>query len=187
MGDMADFALEEMMNQDEIEQRYQTFDEAADAGVEELLYDYNGARFPGVFDGCFNMARRKRTKVTPSTCPYCGTVAVCIDSKEIYGRSYGLAWKCPTCPDVYVGCHKGTRQPLGRLADAELRNAKIAAHAAFDPLWKRGTMTRSEAYWWLAKALNLAEPPHIGEMNLDQCRRVVEVCRMASQTERKTT
>lgn len=49
MGDMADFALEEMMNQDEIERRYQTFDEAADAGVEELLYDYNGARFPGVF------------------------------------------------------------------------------------------------------------------------------------------
>jgi hypothetical protein len=63
---------------------------------------------------------------------------------------------------------------LGRLADAELRKAKIAAHAVFDPLWKSGEMTRKEAYRWLAKALNLAEPPHMGSMNIDECHLVIK-------------
>jgi hypothetical protein len=35
-----------------------------------------------------------------------------------------------------VGCHKGTTKPLGRLADAELREWKKRAHAAFDPVWQ---------------------------------------------------
>ena len=116
-------------------------------------------------------------KPVPPVCSYCGTTAVLVDSAVIYhGTSYGFAWKCPACPDVYVGCHQCTRKPLGRLADAELRVAKMLAHAAFDRLWRRGKMSRSEAYHFLAEKLGLpAGSCHIGEFDLDFCRRVVEV------------
>lgn len=119
------------------------------------------------------MTRRKRPKATPPVCPYCGKPAVFTPtSSEVYhGRDYGPLWICRPCL-AWVGCHKGTRQPLGRLADAELRKAKLAAHAVFDPLWKSGRMTRKEAYRRLAKAMGLAEPPHMGEMDLNMCQRV---------------
>lgn len=69
-------------------------------------------------------------------CPYCGNPSRLVDSIEVYGnRSYGMMYLCKCVPGwAYVGCHKGTTVPLGRLADAELRAAKRAAHAAFDPL-----------------------------------------------------
>ena len=49
MGDMANYALDEMMDYDELQCRYPTLEEAAEAGVEELLYDYDGGEFPRVF------------------------------------------------------------------------------------------------------------------------------------------
>lgn len=56
-------------------------------------------------------------------CPYCGRQAEYVDSKVIYGRSYGMAYLCRNC-DAYVGVHRGTDEPLGRLADASLRKWK---------------------------------------------------------------
>ncbi|WP_278247013.1 zinc-finger-containing protein [Agathobaculum desmolans] len=70
-------------------------------------------------------------------CNYCGRKAELVDSKVIYGTSYGMMYLCRRC-NAYVGCHKGTDRPLGRLADAELRYWKKAAHAVFDPLWRQG-------------------------------------------------
>jgi 2-hydroxychromene-2-carboxylate isomerase len=72
--------------------------------------------------------------------------------------------------------------PLGRLANAELRLAKQRAHAAFDALWKDGSMERSEAYSALAKALGLAfDDCHIGYFDLDTCARVVELSQTIRQ------
>ena len=116
---------------------------------------------------------------TPSpTCPYCGAPATYEpDSSCVYQRNYGPIWRCVPCK-AWVGCHKGTKKPLGRLADAELRKAKIAAHAAFDWRWKHGAMSRGQAYKWLAESMGLTqEETHIGAFDLDQCRRVVELCR----------
>lgn len=70
-------------------------------------------------------------------CDYCGRETEYVDSKVIYGKSYGKIYLCRNCM-AYVGVHKGTDKPLGRLANAELRNWKKAAHAVFDPLWKYG-------------------------------------------------
>lgn len=61
---------------------------------------------------------------------------------------------CAPC-DAYVGCHQGTTNAPGRLANTELRAAKMAAHAAFDPLWQSGAKKRGAAYAWLATALGL--------------------------------
>lgn len=122
------------------------------------------------------------------TCPYCQQPACLTTGATIYPHRADLHDKrfyhCAPCR-AWVGCHPGTDKPLGRLANAELRAAKMAAHAAFDPLW-RGTSTRkrSEAYRWLAGKLGIAwKDCHIGEMNVEQCRRVVEIC-TTSQTTR---
>lgn len=72
---------------------------------------------------------------------------------------------------------KGT-MPLGRLANAELRSAKSAAHAMFDPLWKSRKMHRGQAYAWLAKQMGLRqEDCHIGMFDVDQCKKVFQVMR----------
>ena len=112
-------------------------------------------------------------------CDYCGHRAEYVDSKIIYGKSYGMIYLCRNCM-AYVGVHKGTSKPLGRLANAELRHWKKLAHAFFDPLWKFGRFKgrRNDAYGWLFKKMGLPiEKTHIGMFDVQQCRQVVEICR----------
>lgn len=123
-------------------------------------------------------------KIQAPFCSYCGNKSELVDSERVYGRSYGMMYLCANYPvcDAYVGCHPGTDKPLGRLANAELREWKKKAHAAFDPLWRnrvqgRQQMKRSEAYAWLAKELGLErERTHIGMFDVLQCKQVVELC-----------
>lgn len=114
-------------------------------------------------------------------CDYCGNEAVLVEDSEIYGRSYGhKAWLCRDC-NAYVGCHGRSDKPLGRLANAELRRWKMAAHAAFDPLWKRGLLRRNAAYAWLAEQMGLpVEKTHIGMFDVAQCQRVIEIINKTS-------
>lgn len=114
-------------------------------------------------------------------CDYCGRNAALVKGDKIYPHRpdlYNLQfWQCEPC-SAFVGCHKNSdAKPLGRLADAELRRAKSAAHAAFDPLWKSGNKTRNEAYQWLSRKLNLSKDKcHIGMFDTEMCRKVIEVC-----------
>lgn len=127
-------------------------------------------------------------------CPYCGKDAQLVGGSAIYPHRPDLHalkfWQCEPC-GAYVGCHKkgayffvgaakivsdGTIA-LGRLANAELRAAKQEAHAAFDPMWRGGGMTRATAYRWLAKKMGLpVSACHIGELDVSQCREVVRLC-----------
>jgi len=121
------------------------------------------------------------------TCRYCLLPAVLLrhgDAGYPYGADYGPTWTCTPCQS-WVGCHPGTENALGGLANAELRKAKQAAHAAFDPLWqakiRRDKCSKGQArragYRWLAEQLGIPfKRCHIGYMNLDECRKVVEVC-----------
>lgn len=120
---------------------------------------------------------RKRRYQPPPICPYCHRAADLVSSAEIYGgRDFGPVWCCKPC-DAWVGCHKGGTKPKGRLADKALRDAKIRAHAAFDPIWKSGEMARGDAYGWLAEHMGVDKRDcHIGMFDLDQCSRVVMVC-----------
>jgi hypothetical protein len=121
-------------------------------------------------------------------CPYCGDEAKLEDSSKIYrGRSYGPAWICrkyPVC-DAYVGCHPGTEKPLGRLADRDLRAAKMKAHSALDPHWRRKvdlcgwrkSGARKWAYRKLAKEMGISEDEcHVGMFDVEQCARVIAIC-----------
>ena len=114
-------------------------------------------------------------------CPYCARQAKPVNGAAIYQNRPDLHklifWQCKPC-DAYVGCHRGTMKPLGRLADKTLRLAKQRAHAAFDPLWKSRHMTRSAAYEWLAGVMELpVSQTHIGMFDNAQCRKAVEASR----------
>lgn len=115
-------------------------------------------------------------------CDYCGRRAEFVDSSIVYrGVSYGMIYLCRCKPGyAFVGVHKGTDRPLGRLADAGLREWKKRAHAAFDPIWKEGRFRgrRNAAYAWLSEQMNLPpEKTHIGMFDEKQCEQVIQICR----------
>jgi zinc-finger-containing domain len=117
----------------------------------------------------------------PDGCIYCSSPVLFADSKLIYGRSYGNMYICSneSCRAT-VGIHKEgefKNEPLGRLANAELRHWKQQAHAAFDQLWlgKTKIMTRKEAYKIMGNLLNLDESfCHIGMFNIEQCQELIQ-------------
>jgi hypothetical protein len=119
-------------------------------------------------------------------CPYCGAQATLHkDSSVVYHKNFGPIWACLPC-GAWVGCHPGTMKPLGRLANKQLRDAKVAAHKAFDPLWQRKMKesgwrrrsARSMGYKWLAAQLGIPkEECHIGMFNLEQCQEVIKICK----------
>lgn len=114
--------------------------------------------------------------LTP-VCPYCKSFSKLVTGKEVYPHRKDLFsltfYQCKPC-EAFVGTHKGTTNPLGRLANARLRKAKSAAHRAFDPLWRLGDMKRKEAYKWLAEILNIeVSDCHIGMFDDETCDDVV--------------
>ena len=126
------------------------------------------------------------TKPMPP-CPYCGAdVRFHSSSAFVYrGTDYGPVYACsrfPTC-DAIVGVHKGTTEPLGRLANRSLRDWKKRAHAAFDPIWQMAPgspkrKTRNSAYGWLSVQLGIpGETCHIGMFDEETCQRVVALCK----------
>lgn len=119
------------------------------------------------------------------TCDYCGKAAEFVTGREVYPHRPDLfgkkLYRCLPCNAV-VGCHEGTETPLGRLANPELRKAKMEAHAFFDPIWKGKSKKRGSAYAWLSDQLGIAKNEcHIGMFDVAMCNRVVEVCRNAGR------
>lgn len=117
----------------------------------------------------------------PATCPCCGSSRIeCAHHEAVYGREYSdWPWmlRCLSCTAT-VGLHPFTNIPLGTLANKAIRDARMRAKDAFNPIWKTGFMTRGEAYAWLAKQLGIerAEDCHIGWFNEEQCNAVVQAC-----------
>lgn len=117
----------------------------------------------------------------PEQCDNCASYEVeFVGNEAVYGRSYGkwpYVYFCSSC-QAAVGCHPGTRIPLGRMADKKTRQLRARAHTHFDPLWKSGAMSRTEAYRLLSRNLNIpAEQCHISQMNVEQLKFVIEHCR----------
>lgn len=117
----------------------------------------------------------------PPICPYCGKPSERVTGADVYRHRSDLRakviYRCLPCK-AHVGCHDGTDKPLGRLANAELRAAKMKAHAAFDPIWKgQAKQVRSEAYGWLAAELGIPKRDcHIGMFDVATCDRVISIC-----------
>jgi hypothetical protein len=95
---------------------------------------------------------------------------------------------------AFASCHPGTAIPCARPANGHTRYLRHKAHEAFDPLWMgygsgsgrtKGVATgkaRKRAYRWLAQEMGLEiQDMHIGLLNADQCRRVIELCTQRAQ------
>lgn len=129
------------------------------------------------------VAKVKDYLPAPCECPYCASPVELVSNAVIYGKPYGwpLTYRCVKCW-ARVGCHPGTDIPLGTLADAATQKARMAAHDAFDPLWKsKGPGARGRAYRLLAKSLGLPVA-HISWFDAPTCWRVVELCRSGTIT-----
>ena len=86
---------------------------------------------------------------------------------------YGTRWTCPF-QGCSVVCWNGrTSTP----ADEETRKARQAAHAAFDPFWKGGCLSKAAAYKELAAYMGLTlKETHIGQFDQSQCAVVMAFC-----------
>lgn len=127
----------------------------------------------------------------PVRCDYCNGHAKLVNGGKLYPHRPDLKrllfWHCAAC-SAWVGVHRGTQRPLGRLATAQLRRLKMLAHGAFDPIWKSKLKTRSEAYSWLAEAMGLTkDETHIGLFDEDQCRKVAELANAFMREARRGT
>lgn len=115
-------------------------------------------------------------------CNYCGAKAVLVRVGENgypYVDDHGPVWICEPC-QAWVGVRARSRNhaPLGRLANAELREAKRRLHDALEPLvqakMRRDGVNifaaRGKAMKWLIAALGLdVASPNLHSLTLDQC------------------
>ena len=113
--------------------------------------------------------------VRPPKCLHCTEKPQLVRGLAVYPHRPDLDhkhfWLCPC--GAYCGCHPKTAKALGTPCNAQTRKARSVTHAVFDPLWRKGSWSRSEAYSWLAKALN--EDPskvHIGMFTETRCQLV---------------
>lgn len=119
-------------------------------------------------------------------CPYCGAYAYCRPASIVYGnvsrRKDSYLYICsrwPAC-DSYVGVHQNSREPLGTLANSELRHKRILAHRALSELQCQRHMKKWEAYIWLQAKLGLNESQaHIGMFSEYMCEQTISLCRQA--------
>jgi hypothetical protein len=58
------------------------------------------------------------------------------------------------------------------MARHALRELRKQCHTKFDPLWKKGTMSRTEAYRFLQKLMRLidADAAHIAKFDEERCK-----------------
>ena len=119
-------------------------------------------------------------------CAPCNQPAELVDSAKIYGPGtyYGKFWHCEHCK-AYVGVHKDTDQPLGTLANKDLRSWRQKAHEYFDPKWKKKAQiakisiskAKNLGYEWLAKQLDYTRAEcHIAMFNVAECKQVIQIC-----------
>lgn len=119
----------------------------------------------------------------PKICRYCGSVIRLVPAKTIYGEAaarLGLKkefiYQCQNC-NARVGCHKGTKRPLGNVANETLRLKRMETHQIFDAFWKAQGMSRTQGYKWMAKYMELPEDhAHIGGFEMDQCQKLIDLC-----------
>lgn len=101
-------------------------------------------------------------------CPVHGCEFAAKDGR--FGRFYG----CPRWPDCDRIASKSKFDMNWRVSDQETRTARIAAHDAFDAVWKSGRATRSRCYHALGELLGLSSQKcHIEHFDVERCDHVV--------------
>jgi hypothetical protein len=143
----------------------------------------------------------KPVKALPQPmCDYCGvraTLARSGDEAYPYRDDHGPVWICPAC-QAWIGIHaRSTRNvPLGRLADAALRDAKSRLHDALEPLVAgkvrrdhvNAFEARAKAIRWVSAELGFDPvPASIHAFTLDQCEKALRYVNAFTAARRATT
>lgn len=116
----------------------------------------------------------------PPICEVHKTKGILVGGEVVYPHRTDLFdkkfWICTikTC-NARCGEHAAKG---GFMAAKETRDARMAAHAAFDSLWKEGSSkrfrSRGGAYQWLSEVMKMHQNDcHIGFMTAEKCRQVV--------------
>lgn len=116
-------------------------------------------------------------------CRYCGGVIRLVPAEKVYQaaterlkQQRQWIYQCQNC-NARVGCHRDSKRPLGNVANEVLRLKRMETHHVFDAFWQSQGMTRTAAYRWLAKQMDLpAELAHIGGFEMEQCHRLIALC-----------
>jgi ssDNA-binding Zn-finger/Zn-ribbon topoisomerase 1 len=108
--------------------------------------------------------------------PSCGE---CGGAMTLKRSRFGPFWSCSRWPDCggTHGAHPDG-SPLGVPADKATKLARIAAHDAFDELWRgeHAPMKRKEAYRWMQEVMGLASGEcHIGRFPVSRCSTLVRL------------
>ncbi|QBY56420.1 zinc-finger-containing protein [Cupriavidus oxalaticus] len=120
-------------------------------------------------------------------CDYCGGKAVLARMGEEtypYQEDHGPVWICSPC-HAWIGVRARSKHhtPLGRLADAALREKKSQLHDALEPLvaakMRRDGVNafeaRGKAMKWLIASLHIpVDSPSIHALSLDQCEQAIQ-------------
>jgi hypothetical protein len=122
-------------------------------------------------------------------CDYCGspaTLARAGDEIYPYREDHGALWMCVDC-QAWIGVFpRSTRNvPLGRLADARLRELKAKLHAMLEPLAQAKVRrdgcsifeARAKGLKWVTQQIGaaLAERGSIHSLDAEQCEAAISV------------
>ena len=124
--------------------------------------------------------KKKRKKAKPGIrrCRYCGgTVSIRHSSEISTALQDSFLYVCNHYPEcsAYVRIRPGTNIPDGEMADAHVRSKRSEAHYYFDMLFKKGLMSRYDAYIWLMQQLCVPRTmAHIKYLSSYDCDFVIE-------------
>lgn len=126
-------------------------------------------------------------------CPYCGSIAVLRRADEIYknppdkmeDRMLLVCKNYPEC-DSYIKADKDGN-PIGVMANKELRHLRLIAHNYFDEIFKNNILSRSDAYKLLSDKLGTPlKETHISNFDEYRCKVVIKIAKNILATHPKT-
>lgn len=115
-------------------------------------------------------------------CPYCGKHADLM-SNGIFrgGNATGVVWACLPC-DARVGVVKKDAgfNPLGRLANEELRALKKKTYVAFEQVSAVTGMSRTAVYRLVEAEADIPRREcQLGMFDLTRCQQALDICLIA--------
>ncbi len=123
------------------------------------------------------------------TCPYCSSLTLRMTGRELHPARPDLINKhyhvCRAC-DAWAVCSDGTWDPIGPLANAELRRARQDAHSSLEGIWSNAakdhqwstSKARNLTYIWMSDEMSIDQKDlQIGRFGLEQCNLLILIAK----------